>query len=295
MCRYQTEGSRGAIKDKSGAGFPSVRLEGYPRPAKIQIFIGNDSGRVTPHLFYQVCRVSGKNSGPCEEVKINGTDVIEVVSDPATDSTVVCDCVGILKERFADVEQRFPKHKNWKTSKKKSTKCRLVFRTSIETSAGEAEVLQIVSDVINCTQLPGTPEILKMSLSSASVAGGEELWVIGKNFMKETRVVFSHQSPGKEEPTWTKVTEPEPEYFHATHLITKVPPFYNLDLTEPAEAVVYIRCGEKLSDTVPFTFVPSPGAQRASSSVATGHGHPTQVAALLPKVSLKNSLYYISQ
>ena len=57
-----------------------------------------------------------------------------------------------LKERFADVEQRFPKHKNWKNSKKKSTKCRMVFRTTIENEDGPAEILTIVSDVINCTQ-----------------------------------------------------------------------------------------------------------------------------------------------
>ena len=256
MSRYQTEGSRGAIKDKAGTGHPSVRIDGYSRPAKIQIFIGTDTGKISPHLFYQVCRVTGKHSSPCEEVKINGTDVIEIISEPVNDNTVICDCVGILKERFADVEQRFPKHKNWKNSKKKSTKCRMIFRTTIENVSGETEVLQIVSDVINCTQLPGTPEILKMSVSASPSKGGDELWIIGKNFMKDTKVVFSHSSPGKEEPLWTKMTEPATEFFHQTHLITEIPPFYNLDLTESVDISVYIKCGDKLSDTVPFTYTP---------------------------------------
>ena len=264
--RYQTEGSRGAIKDKSGAGHPSVKLDGYNRAAKIQVFIGTDSGRISPHLFYQVCRVTGKHSSPCEEVKINGTDVIEIVSDPTTDNLVICDCVGILKERFADVEQRFPKHKSWKSSKKKSTKCRMVFRTSVESSSGETEVLQVVSDVINCTQLPGTPEILKMSLSSSPVQGGEELWIIGKNFMKDTKIVFSQTSPGKEEPLWSKTTDPESEFFHATHLITRVPPFYNLDLSESVEINIHIKCGDKVSDSVQFSYSPSPSSAAASSS-----------------------------
>ena len=35
--RYQTEGSRGAIKDRSGSGFPSVRLDGYHAPVKVVI------------------------------------------------------------------------------------------------------------------------------------------------------------------------------------------------------------------------------------------------------------------
>eukprot|EP00092_Neocalanus_flemingeri_P011370 GFUD01012252.1.p1 GENE.GFUD01012252.1~~GFUD01012252.1.p1 ORF type:complete len:1220 (+),score=249.90 GFUD01012252.1:554-4213(+) len=254
--RYQTEGSRGAIKDRSGTGFPTVKLEGYRRPVKIQIFIGNDVGKVSPHMFYQVCRVTGKNSNPCEEKKIDGTDVIEITSEPQNDMTIICDCVGILKERFADVEARFPKHKNWKNSKKKSTKCRLVFRTTVENLRGEVESLQVVSDVINCTQLPGTPEILKMSASTSDLKGGGELWIIGKNFLKDTKVVFSHSIAGKKEPLWTKLMEPEQEYFHQTHLITQIPPFYNLDTQEDVEISVFIKCGEKLSDPLPFTYNP---------------------------------------
>ena len=246
--RYQTEGSRGAIKDSTGSGFPTLRIERYRKPTRIQIFIANDSGRITPHMFYQVCRVSGKNSNPCDEKKIDGTDVIEIPFEPQlNDMTIVCDCVGILKERFADVEARFPKHKTWKNSKKKSTKCRLVFTATVENKRGEPETLQVVSDVINCTQLPGTPEILKMNTSGSSVLGGEELWIIGKNFLKDTKVIFSHSVPGKTEPLWSKFTDPEQELLHQTHLITKIPPFYDEDITEDVEVTVYIKCGDKLS------------------------------------------------
>ena len=56
------------------------------------------------------------------------------------------------------------------------------------------EVLQVVSDPISCTQLPGTPEITKMSLSTCSPSGGEELWMIGKNFLKDCVVVFQESS-----------------------------------------------------------------------------------------------------
>ena len=151
----------------------------------------------------------------------------------------------------------------------------MVFRTTIENSAGEVEVLQIVSDVINCTQLPGTPEILKMSLSGSSISGGDELWIIGKNFMKDTKVNFSHCTPGKEEPLWTKITDPEAEYFHQTHLITKVPPFYNQSLSEPMEISVIISCGDKTSDPVPFTYTPLP-------STTVNGVHSAQVTNTLP-------------
>lgn len=35
--RYQTEGSRGAVKDRDGNGFPVVQLTGYYKPATLQV------------------------------------------------------------------------------------------------------------------------------------------------------------------------------------------------------------------------------------------------------------------
>lgn len=95
--RYQTEGSRGAVKDRSGNGFPIVRLVGYNKAASLQVFIGTDIGRVAPHMFYQACKVAGKNSTQCNEKKVDGTVVIEIDFKPEQDMTITCDCVGILK------------------------------------------------------------------------------------------------------------------------------------------------------------------------------------------------------
>lgn len=103
MNRYQTEGSRGAVKDRSGNGFPVVKLMSYDKPTTLQIFIGTDVGRVAPHMFYQACKVSGKNSTPCNEKKVEGTIVIEIDLKPETDMTATCDCVGILKVSIFDI------------------------------------------------------------------------------------------------------------------------------------------------------------------------------------------------
>lgn len=100
MChvRYQTEGSRGAVKDRLGNSFPTVKLIGCPqKTAKLEVFIGSDVGRLVPHVFYQACKVSGKNSTPCNERKRDGTMVIEIEFNEDNDMTIVCDCVGILK------------------------------------------------------------------------------------------------------------------------------------------------------------------------------------------------------
>lgn len=50
----------------------------------LQIFVGNDAGRVKPHGFYQACRVTGRNTTACKEVDIEGTTVIEVPLDPSS-------------------------------------------------------------------------------------------------------------------------------------------------------------------------------------------------------------------
>lgn len=52
---------------------------------------------MAPHMFYQACRVAGKNSTPCKERKDDGTVVIEIDLEPSKNWQVTCDCVGILK------------------------------------------------------------------------------------------------------------------------------------------------------------------------------------------------------
>ena len=61
--------------------------------------------------------------------------------------------------------------------KKRSTRCRLVFRCKIPATN---EILQVISTPILCTQPPGTPEICKMSQAECDVKGGKELFIIGK-------------------------------------------------------------------------------------------------------------------
>ncbi|PNI90948.1 NFAT5 isoform 12, partial [Pan troglodytes] len=101
--RYLTEGSRGSVKDRTQQGFPTVKLEGHNEPVVLQVFVGNDSGRVKPHGFYQACRVTGRNTTPCKEVDIEGTTVIEVGLDPSNNMTLASASRSArnLKEKLA--------------------------------------------------------------------------------------------------------------------------------------------------------------------------------------------------
>ena len=255
--RYLTEGSRGSVKDKTGSSFPTVTIEGVQGPTKLQIFVGSELGhKPSAHLFYQVCRVPGKSPASCAETRSQGTNYLELSSEHrpgGRGNTFVCDCIGILKERFSDVEGRFPNDSAWKEEKRKSTHCRLVFKTTVETSSGNLETLQVVSDLINCTQLPGTPEILKTNTKISPAVGGGELWIIGKNFLKDTKVNFVYVKPGKVEPTWSKVVSPLKEYFHPNHLIVKIPAFYT-SLYHDVQVQVVVRSSGKTSEAITFTY-----------------------------------------
>jgi len=262
--RYLTEGSRGSVKDTSGSGFPTIAIEGYTKPTKLQIFVGTETGKPLPHLFYQVCRVAGKSPVTCLETRVNGTNILELSSEHRRGNIYICDCVGILKERFSDVEGRFPNDSAWKEAKRKSTHCRLVFKTTVENKSGNLETLQVTSDLINCTQLPGTPEILKMNTKTSPMGGGGELWIIGKNFLKDTKVNFFYVKPGKEEPTWSRLVNPIKEFFHPNHLIVKIPAFSSV-LYHEMQCNVVVRSSGKTSDSVTFTYTPDPAIMSAAA------------------------------
>ncbi|XP_018784835.1 PREDICTED: nuclear factor of activated T-cells 5 isoform X5 [Bactrocera latifrons] len=279
--RYQTEGSRGAVKDRSGNGFPIVRLTGYNKPAVLQVFIGTDIGRVAPHMFYQACKVAGKNSTQCNEKKVDGTMVIEIDFKPESDMTVTCDCVGILKERNVDVEHRFPDHLAQK-NKKKSTRCRMVFRTQLTHDDGTLEMLQVCSNPIICTQPPGVPEICKKSLTSCPVDGGLELFIIGKNFLKDTHVLFqeTYESvPPNEVATelavrqhlggalWEQTVLPDKEYLQQTHLVCVVPPYIHQNIIKPVTVQLIIISSGKKSE--PHAFVYTPKGSYTTLAAAT--------------------------
>ncbi|XP_034032578.1 nuclear factor of activated T-cells 5-like isoform X2 [Thalassophryne amazonica] len=249
--RYLTEGSRGSVKDATQQGFPTIKLEGVNEPVVLQVFVANDAGRVKPHGFYQACRVTGRNTTACKEVDIEGTTVIEVPLEPSNDMTLAVDCVGILKLRNADVEARI----GVAGSKKKSTRARLAFRVNIPQPDGSVLTLQVPSSPILCTQPAGVPEILKKSLHSCSVRGGEEVFIIGKNFLKGTKVIF--QENIADDGSWQAEAKIDMDLFHQNHLIVSVPPFHDQSITSSVSVGIFVMTNAgKSHDAQSFTYTP---------------------------------------
>lgn len=59
-------------------------------------------------------------------------------------------------------------------------------------------------------QPPGVPEISRKSLEKCPVTGGEEMFIFGKNFLKDTVVTFQ-QNGAKSQPIWEEKVSPDPE------------------------------------------------------------------------------------
>uniref|UniRef100_A0A8C7XFN4 Nuclear factor of activated T-cells 5 n=1 Tax=Oryzias sinensis TaxID=183150 RepID=A0A8C7XFN4_9TELE len=262
--RYLTEGSRGSVKDRTQQGFPTVKLEGVNEPVLLQVFVANDAGRVKPHGFYQACRVTGRNTTACKEVDIEGTTVIEIPLEPSSDMTLAVDCVGILKLRNADVEARI----GVAGSKKKSTRARLAFRVNIPQPDGSVLTLQVPSSPILCTQPAGVPEILKKSLHSCSVRGGEEVFIIGKNFLKGTKVIF--QENVADDNSWQAEAKIDMDLFHQNHLIVTVPPYHNQSISSPVSVGIFVMTNAgKSHEAQPFTYSPDQADNSNAPTVKT--------------------------
>lgn len=60
-------------------------------------------------------------------------------------------------------------------------------------------------------QPPGIPEICKKSLTSCPASGGLELFVLGKNFLKDTRIYFQ-QVDDERRIRWEQSVTPDKEF-----------------------------------------------------------------------------------
>lgn len=256
--RYRTEGSRGAVKDRSGRSFPVVKLVGYNKtPVKLRCYIGHDKRQGEPHLFYQVSKIVGKHVTACEVTKIEGIKVVEIDLLPSSNMQATINCLGIVKERNFDVQRKATnlrkKHlyneedKAKNGMERRSTTCTLVFGCQIPDAN---EILQIVSDPINCAQLLGCPEVHKISTTRADVKGGEEMFIIGKNFTRDTKLTWENTCG------WNQTTEPEAEFLNQNHLICKVPPFAGVTdtTTDQIDVTFKIKCGSKYSEPYIFSY-----------------------------------------
>jgi len=100
------------------------------------------------------------------------------------------------------------------------------------------------------------PEICKKSLSACPCTGGMELFILGKNFLKDTQVVFQEGDALLETP-WEESVQPDKEFLQQTHLVCVVPRYRRLDIIEPVTVRLLVVSSGKTSEPHTFTYNPT--------------------------------------
>lgn len=241
--RYKTEGSRGAVKDRTGKGFPVIRLEGYSgcNPVKLVCFIGDENKVGEPHPIYKVSKVTSRTATPCNCRSVNGVKALEFELSPENGMELEINCIGILKERMFEVKKRC------NLIFTKSHSCRLVFACIIpETGL----LLKLVSDPIVCVQTLGSPEVHMTSTRKSPLNGGKEVIILGRNFTRDA--IINLETHGNK----IEIL-PLQEYLNSAHLVFRSPSLVNLAnylKLDALEVELKIVCGDKYSDPIKFTY-----------------------------------------
>lgn len=257
--RYESEGSRGAVKDATQDGSPKIQLLGYNESSvDVYIFVCNDKGSPKPHLYFSACKIASRTSTPCDECELTiegiRTRAIKITLYPKDNMIGTVDCVGILKMRNADVENKYKQQLNKNMTRKKNNSIvRMAFRATIPEFSGDESFrkhIEVLSTTIQCSQPEGQPEILDLSTNHGSPEGDEKLILIGKNLNKNCEILFSAES-------WTAAARANSEFPSSKdHLVVWTPRYVDTQIQYDVQVEVRIKHGGKLLEpySKPFTY-----------------------------------------
>ncbi|KAL3094274.1 hypothetical protein niasHS_004030 [Heterodera schachtii] len=329
--RYASEGSRGAIKDRSGTSFCTIQLLGHFRPTRVELFAAQrtDGNTFVEHNLYRLVPVSGKSA-------THGTERLEVMLRPENGMVVVLDCVGIMKicaygaaansknnssskskgsansnsvpncSRNATTATygRHRRRTKGRTTNEEKAKgggdeetmptgeeqqkrteqrrCQNDVHIVAQAQLPEGRVLRTQTEAIRCVQQLGCPDVLKMSLLEASSSGGQQLFIIGRNFNpKNLRVLFrEYNNDGLL--GWSAEAKLDQRLVHQCHIVCTVPTYHQLNRS--ALVSVTVICGPKQSHPVNFTYTACgresddddwrpPDCAITGTTVLNGYGH----------------------
>uniref|UniRef100_A0A914IB50 Rel homology dimerisation domain-containing protein n=1 Tax=Globodera rostochiensis TaxID=31243 RepID=A0A914IB50_GLORO len=243
------------------------------------------------HNLYRLVHVSGKSSTvtPCRRlVTEHGTERLEVMLRPENGMVVVLDCVGIMKicaygannnnrnalsnclapgrkssnsrhqrrtKARADGTERADASKNAKQQQQHlepTERCQNDVHIVAQCELLEGRMLQMHTEAIRCVQQLGCPDVLKMSLHEASSSGGQQLFIIGRNFNpKNLRVLFrEYNNDGAL--GWSAEAKLDQRLVHQCHIVCTVPTYQHLNRS--ALVSVTVICGPKQSHPINFSY-----------------------------------------
>ncbi|KAL7057693.1 hypothetical protein AAHC03_017101 [Spirometra sp. Aus1] len=153
---------------------------------------------------------------------------------------------------------------NRKSVKPKSSSARLVYRVLLLSLQKLEGVVQVISDPILCTQIVGSPEICLMSTREAPEVGGGDLFIIGKNLVRGSRIVFRELSTNTGDcegspVLWEREADLDSAYLYQTHAICRIPRYDgpSAPLIAPLRIVVFVETPARVSRPENFVYLPS--------------------------------------
>ncbi|KAF7633089.1 hypothetical protein Mgra_00007518 [Meloidogyne graminicola] len=116
------------------------------------------------------------------------------------------------------------------------------------------EIIQTISEPIKCVHQLGNPDILKISFDSCTSNGGQELFIIGRNFdPKNTKVLFrEYKNDGLL--GWSAEAKIDKKYLHQCYIVCTIPPYKRL--CQGGIVSLTIICGTKQSHPINFLYKP---------------------------------------
>uniref|UniRef100_A0A915MRF4 RHD domain-containing protein n=1 Tax=Meloidogyne javanica TaxID=6303 RepID=A0A915MRF4_MELJA len=222
--RYASEGSRGAVKDRSGTSYCSIQLNGYYRPTRVEILAAereysSNVPSFVPHSQYKLVPVLGKSATmtPCRKIiKNNGSECLEIILRPENRMIGILDCIGIMKICAYNNNKTVKNNYEQESNKEDKQNCGKV---------ENYEIIEAVTEPIKCVHQVGNPDILKISLESCPSSGGQELFIIGRNFdPKDTNVLFrEYKNDGSL--GWTAKAVIDKRFLHQCYIVCTIPPY----------------------------------------------------------------------
>ncbi|KAI6234491.1 hypothetical protein M3Y99_00801100 [Aphelenchoides fujianensis] len=266
--RYLSEGSRGAIKDRSGSSHCTIQLTGYFRPTRVEMFAALGAGELQPHPSYRLIPVAGKTSvtTPCKKaVSHDGIECLEIKLQPETNMTAVLDCIGILKICSYDTKQqrrsRRPAAAPSKRSKSSpscgqseeaedrtaslaSTCTRVCLRAYVlDETKSNYKMLETCTQPIRCVQQLGVPEVLNFEENGARF-GRRRTFHHWKKFRQGNHGTLC----------WSAEATIAKAFFHQCHIVCSVPAYPHL--YRGGTVSITVQCGQKQSHPHSFVYLP---------------------------------------
>ncbi|GAU88577.1 hypothetical protein RvY_01255 [Ramazzottius varieornatus] len=270
--RYETEGSRGRIKDRSGSMCPAVQLRNFHgQSAVLQVYVAVERGLPKPHPLFRVCKVNSKRTAPAilrSQPEDNCT-ILEIPFSAKDDWTIDIDCCSLVKLRNSDCDalkkasgsaSALSDGKVDPSKRPKRMGCpkvRLGFRAILTMLDGSILVLQTTSSTISCSSTLGVPEVHFVSHKSCPASGGLDIVVIGRGFVRNESHLFVIERDQDDNTLWEAELDIAWDKFNQVHLVGTLPAYRDPSVSHPVLVYLSVRNNDgKKSDLQPLIYTP---------------------------------------